>query len=205
MLDQEEETTQHESGETVPSWFDEFFGESNIVNTLQFLLFHTSRTVDDLCALGTATHKSSIILAFTSQGMVPLAGDHMYVFPFKHMSKRQLDALQAAVSIQKDSFACSYEHDNYIIHDTHESKVDDAVLLFGVSCIIVHGLSNMTVSKFGTCTTKLEEPQVAYYVNATLFRIVNACCMPRGTLHTAERMLHRHGVVVARGAKATHA
>jgi len=200
MLDQEEETTQHESGETVPSWFDEFFGESNIVNTLQFLLFHTSRTVDDLCALGTAMHKSSIILAFTSQGMVPLAGDHMYVFPFKHMSKRQLDALQAVVSIQKDSFACSYEHDNYIVHDKQERKVDNAILLFGVTCILLHGLNTVTKNKFGSILTKLEGQKIAYYLNATLFRIVHACCMPQGVLSNTERILHRHGVAVTRDA-----
>jgi hypothetical protein len=205
MSSQREASVVDEAEETSPSWADEFFGESNIVHTLQILLSNTSQNIDDLCVLGTTMHKSSVLLAFTSQGMVPLAGDHMYVFPFKQMSKRQLEALEAAVSVYKDLFTCSYEHDNYIIHDKHESKVDDAVLLFGVSCIMVHGLSNITVSKFGTCTTKLEEPQVAYYVNATLFRIVNACCMPRGTLHTTERMLHRHGVVVARGAKAAHA
>lgn len=200
MLSQEEETEVHEIGETVPSWFDEFFGESNIVNSLQTLLLGTNRTVDDLCALGTAMHKSRLILAFTSQGMVPLAGDHMYVFPFKNMSKRQLSALEAAVSVHKDYFTCSYEHDNYIVHDKQERKVDNAILLFGVTCIMVHGLSSATASKFGSSLTKLEGPQIAYYVNATLFRIVNACCMPRGTLSNAERMLHRHGVVVARDA-----
>lgn len=185
-----------ESEETLPCWLDVFFGENSIVNTIQTLLLQTHRTVDDLCTLGSAIHKSSVIMAFTSRGMVPLAGDPLYVFPFEQMSKQQLSVLRTTISNHKDYYMCSYDHDNFIVHDKQAHKVDDAILLFGVACIMVNGLSSVTTSKFGSSFTKLKPPQVAYYVNATLFRLVNACCMPRGTLETTERMLHKHGVAV---------
>jgi hypothetical protein len=201
MLGGSEEIVLNDSDQTMPTWFDEFFGESNIVHTTQILLTYTSRTTEDLCAFCTAVHQSSIILALTGEGLVPTAGDYLYVFPYTKMSKRQLCAIQTAVAVSSDHFfACTYSHDQYIVNERREYKVDDALLLFAATCILLQGLNTITTSKFGNTLTKLDSKQVEYYVNATVFRIVNACRMARGVLSKTERLLHEHSVVPSQDA-----
>jgi hypothetical protein len=204
MLGGSEDTVLNDNDQAVPTWFDEFFGERNIVKTTQVLLEYTSRTTEDLCAFCTALHQSSIILALTSEGLAPVAGDHLYVFPYTKMSKRQLCAIQTTVAVSSDQFfACTYSHDQYIVTERREYKVDDALLLFAATCILLQGLNTTTTSKFGYTFTKLDSQQVEYYVNTTVFRIVNACRMPRGVLSKTERLLHEHSVVPRRSDTST--
>ena len=186
----------HSIRETPQDCLDVVFNESNIVNTLQILLTDTTRTIDDICALCIAMIKSQIVLAFTSQGLVPIAGDHSYVFPFHKMSKQQLGLIETEVSSPGDFFYSAYENDTFMIMNRRKYVVDPSVLLFGLTCIMVHGLSNVTASKHGDKLTKLEAPQIAYHVNATIFRIVNACAMPQDPLSKTEKLLALHGVFV---------
>jgi hypothetical protein len=184
--------------ESVATWFDYFFDENNIVNTIQNLLIKNDDTIDSLCAFVTAASKSKIIMAFTSEGLVPLAGDHMYVFPFSRMNKGQLTALRREIEKCSSTFSCKYAHEQYLVSDRRHFRIDDATLLFGTACIIAHGLGTTTESKFGSSHMKFESQQVFYYLNTILFRIVHTCCMPQGTLVQSSRLLEKHGVTIQR-------
>jgi hypothetical protein len=196
MRDTATETMQNDHTESVRTWFDEFFDENNIVNTIQHLLLQNDDTIEDLCVFITTANKSTIIMAMTSEGLVPFAGDHMYVFPFSRMNKAQLSALVREVQTCYSSFSCNYSHDQYVVCDRRHFKIDHATLLFGAACIVFYGLGNTTASKFGNCHVKLESPQICYYLNTILFRMVHACCMPQGVLHETAKLLVKHGVTV---------
>jgi hypothetical protein len=55
------------------AWTSFFFVEDNIVNTFQNLLLHGTQTVDDLYKLCLAVHESTLVLAFTLDGLSPFA------------------------------------------------------------------------------------------------------------------------------------
>jgi hypothetical protein len=196
MADTVNEKIQDDHTGSIRTWFDEFFDEHNIVNTIQHLLLQNDDTLEDLCAFISTANKSTIIMAMTSEGLVPFAGDHMYVFPFSQMNKAQLSALMKEVQSCHSKFSCNYPHDQYVVSDRRRFKIDDATLLFGVACIIFYGLGNTNSNKFGSCHVKLEPSQTCYYFNTIIFRMVHACCMPQGTVHETAKLLVKHGVTV---------
>lgn len=178
------------------SWLDAFFDERNIVNTLQCLLLETSTTIDDLVTLCVAMQTNDLVLSLTHRGLMPIASAHMYVFPYTHMNKEQLHLLRQAMAQTQQTFEGAFARDVYVVHGMAQAKVDGIVMLFGATCLLLHGLCTTSKSKRGVMFTPLDRQELLYHLNATLFHIVHACGMPAGAAYSVAAILRRHGVSI---------
>ena len=190
------EDVMREEGCSDSAWFLEFFGELHIVNTMQCLL-ETSKTINDLTALCVTMQTKDFVLSLTQRGLMPIASSHMYIFPYTHMNKKQLGSLRQQITQTKKSFEAVYSQDMYIVHGLSQPKIDDEIMLFGASCLVLHGLSTTSIGKRGANFSKLCKNDLLYHVNATLFHIVHACGMPAGVIASVAKLLHKHGVTVS--------
>lgn len=183
-----------ESVRPIDDWCFHFFGEETIVHTLQCLLLSTNKTIEDLCALCCALHHSKIIIGLSQQGLMPIAGDHLYMFPYARMSKKQLQVLRAVVRRSEQTFAVVYPHDEYVVYEHAQQKVDSVMMLFGASCILAQGLSTTRATKRAHMWKYMDYPDLMYHVNATLFNIVHACGIRQGVGLEVSALMRKHGV-----------
>jgi len=89
--------------ETESDWVSLFFDEEHIVQTFQLLLIRGNLTMGELHNLCVVAHESSLVLAFTSEGLTPFDSHREYIIPFANMSTCQLQYLltASAVSLTK--------------------------------------------------------------------------------------------------------
>ena len=186
----------HECDSPETAWFGAFFDEQNIVNTMQCLLLETSKTIDDLTALCVAMQRNDIVLSLTKRGLMPISSAHMYLFPYTHMNKEQLRSLRQAIAQTQQTFEASFAQDVYIVHGLSQPKLDGVVMLFGASCLLMHGISTTRIIKRGFASTKLSGEALRHHVNATLFHIVHACGMPAGAVYRLADLLRKHRVSI---------
>ena len=178
------------------AWFDAFFDERNIVNTLQCLLLETSKTIDDLTTLCVAMQKNDFVLSLTHRGLMPISSAHMYLFPYSHMNKEQLHVLRQAIAQTQQTFEGALARDVYVVHGLTQPKLDGVVMLFGATCLVLHGLCTTSKCKRGFAWNKIGKPELLYHVNATLFHLVHACGLPAGAAFSVAAMLRRHGMSI---------
>ena len=164
------------------------------MNSVQCMLLETSKTVEDLIELCAAMLKNEIVLCFAHEGLMPIASNHMFYFPYTKMNKRQLQALRSESKNQHKTFEALYDHNKYIVHGELMPKIDHVLVLFAVSCILARGLCTSTAKKQGFVMTKLEPSQLSYHINATLLHLVHRSALPNGALYQANLLLRKHGV-----------
>lgn len=179
-------------------WIDEFFGEHSIVNTLQILLMNTNRSLEDLCSLCVIAHKSKIVVAFTSEGLMPFT-NNTYVYPYALMSRRQLAALIAYCQRQKTyaetHMLCVYSNDMYLAKMHGDPcALDDTMLLFAAATILVLGLHQSMSTRRGHAFWRLDKGALDYHVDVTLFKVVHSCSIRPDALVAAKKLLLKHNV-----------
>ena len=88
--------------ETESDWVSLFFDEEHIVQTFQLLLIRGNLTMGELHNLCVVAHESSLVLAFTSEGLTPFDSHREYIIPFANMSTCQLQYLR-----RNSEFGCN--------------------------------------------------------------------------------------------------
>jgi hypothetical protein len=178
-------------------WSSFFFDEGNIVNTFQLLLLHGNQTVDDLYRLCLAVHESTLVLAFTLEGLSPFAMHSEYVIPYAHMSQGQLQALRRACNENcGDTMTIEYGVDVYIVSiDEKIRQVDDSLMLFAATCLLTKGLSTQTLSARGYANARMDSSVLAFHTNAAVFKIVHSCYLRGGVQQESMRLVRKHNVL----------
>ena len=178
------------------SWTEAFFDEQNIVHSIQCMLLDTDKTIEELTALCVAMHNNHIVLCFTEKGLMPIAGAHMYVFPYSKMNKTQLRILRDAIVQSKRTFEALYQEITYNVHGSQPLHVDAVLILFAASCLLMRGLLTTNWAKHGHSYFPLDKENVSYYLNSTCFTIIHACNMRSGDAYAASQLLRKHGVSI---------
>lgn len=175
-------------------WGQHFFGEHQIVQTMQCLLLNTNKTIEDLTSLCRALHHSDIVMGMTKHGLLPIAGDKMYCIPYSHMNKSQLHVLRCIVQNSTKTFTATYPNDHFIVYKSTKQQVDDKILLFGATCILMHGLGTTEAKKRGYVWKKMSKIPLQYHVNATIVNILYSCGMKQGLARDVSNLLVKHKV-----------
>ena len=102
--------------ETESDWVSLFFDEEHIVQTFQLLLIRGNLTMGELHNLCVVAHESSLVLAFTSEGLTPFDSHREYIIPFANMSTCQLQYLRRKCrEFGQDDMMHDYGIDFYIV------------------------------------------------------------------------------------------
>lgn len=181
-------------------WASLFFDEANIVHTFQLLLMRGNQTLDDLFQLCLVVNGSTMLLAFTIEGLTPFAMHSEYVIPYAKMNKRQLHALRRACSVgDNDVMAVEYGIEAYVVKiDSCEYELDNALMLFAAACIILKALSTQTLTRSGYISytsTRLDPSVTRYHLNNAMFKIVHSCSLRQGVQKEAMCLVNKHKVL----------
>ena len=174
-----------------------FFGESNIVHTLQHLLSHTAQNVEDLCKLCVAASEDSVVMALNVHGLMPFTNHPELVYPYSCMNIEQLQALKGHCASAHAGIACQYDNDVFLLNIFPEAmSLDKGLLLFAVACILLRGLSQTNTTHSGVVYLFLSHtPELLrHHANVFFFQIVNAGSFRQSSVHDAARLLEKHNV-----------
>ena len=169
--------TEPECDTLLQTFVELFFSRSTVTQTLQCMLVNVGSTLDDLCHMASILHNDSITFAMCNAGVMPIAHNFAYLIPYEYMSKQQLRFVRKCC---REMQACEYTMNaSYIegllyMSKLEHTKIDDAVLLFGVSNFVNKSL-------------RCERSQKEQYINSSLFYIINSCKMHQSSIRKASR------------------
>ena len=164
-------------------WEQYFFAPNSIVSTLQTLLRPSAQVLEDLQTLCITALQTDIVPALTQEGLMPFANNYSYVFPYARMTKPQLKALiehyqqdtHSTHSVRQLLFAQD-QNFYYVKTQSHGVTIDEVSLLYGAVKLMREALVTSHVNVRGqSYACELEDADKAWYIDCTLFKIINSC------------------------------
>jgi len=178
-------------------WADAFFGKKVIISTLQTLLKPTGRTLLDLQQLCTVALNTDLVPALTSEGLLPFINNYSYVFPYGQMSKEQINILidhfQSDINNTRYLYFAQEYTFYYVKTDPDPVKVDAVIFLYGVVRLMQKALNTSHVSVRGyNYWCPLDNGDKNWYIDNTIFKIVNSARLKPSTLRQLAEQLVEH-------------
>lgn len=210
-----EDCTQHVTNESnsildklVDDWFDAFFGEENIVYTIQAMMRNLNsvghkhnKSSNDLCALCITISNSKIVPALTNSGLAPFLNNYMYVILYKDMTSEQLKSLQKICMFmqkEKQNLFQPYNTDFYMLPIfVMEKKMDMALILYAAAVLLQKSLQHTRISENGDVYyEKLNTEHKKEYINSCLFKILHSGSLKRGLMPRVLTLLEKNKIIV---------
>lgn len=179
-------------------WQQAFFVKDVIVSTLQTLLRPSGQTLADLQALCIVAMNTEIVPALTMEGLMPFSNNYSYVIPYSRMTKHQLQTLIA--HFEQDNHSCRHlffaqDHDFYYVKmSSRGDYIDEVNLLYGAVKLMRSALVTSHVNVQGhSYACHLEACDKTWYIDCTLFKIINSCQLHGKTMHNLAALLQEDG------------
>ena len=161
-------------------WQQAFFGKECIVSTLQTLLRPSGQTLFDLQTLCIVAINTEIVPALTMEGLMPFSNNYSYVIPYARMTKQQLKTLIAHfeqdIHNNRQLFFAQDNNFYYVKMSTQGEYIDEVNLLYGAVTLMRSALITSHINVQGhSYACQLDDGDKAWYIDCTLFKIINSC------------------------------
>ena len=178
-------------------WVEAFFGKQVIISTLQTLLKPSGRTLVDLQQLCTISLNTDLVPALTNEGLLPFINNYSYVYPYDQMSKSQLNILidhfQSDVNNTRHLYFAQEYTFYYVKTEPEPVTVDAVILLYGAVRLMQKGLVSSHVNVRGhNYACELNDEDKNWYIDNTVFKIVNSSRLPSNTLRRLMQEFAEH-------------